>query len=285
MAQDTSMFEHRSFSQGEDILLYRVLYPANFDAAKRYPVVVFLHGSGARGQDNLTQLSNVPDVLYSESTMQKYPHILLVPQCPEGDAWVNFPDFPQSLQATTQPTVAGGLVLRLIDEMCNYPYTDTNRIYITGYSMGGEGTYDLVARRPDLFAAAVPVCPVADTATAQRIKAIPIWNFHGAADAVNGVVYSQMMIQALEQAGGHPKYTEYKDEGHRTWLMMSRSYCPGCLHKRNNASICAFFCLHIMLLPPIILNIKRFYLQIVWIALTILYIRTSVLYLNIVRPL
>src|SRR5690606_10323145 len=94
---------------------------------------------------------------------------------------------------------------------------DTQRIYLTGYSMGGEGAFDLISRKPELFAAAVPVCPVADTAKAALIKDNNIWVFHGADDEVNDVQYSRMMIDALRRQGSNPIYTEYPGVGHQSW--------------------------------------------------------------------
>jgi predicted peptidase len=94
---------------------------------------------------------------------------------------------------------------------------DPMRVYITGLSMGGFGAFDLLARRPDLFAASAPVCGGADEKTADKIKHIPIWAFHGAKDTAVKPARSRNMIGALEKAGGKPKYTEYPDVGHNSW--------------------------------------------------------------------
>ena len=110
------------------------------------------------------------------------------------------------------------MVLTLISDLISTLHIDTNRIYLTGYSMGGEGTFDMIARQPDLFAAAAPVCPVADTSNAHLIKHICTWTFHGAEDKVNDVTYSRMMVAALKRQGGDHKYTEYLGVAHRAWV-------------------------------------------------------------------
>ena len=94
---------------------------------------------------------------------------------------------------------------------------DPQRVYLTGMSMGGYGTWDLVARRPDLFAAAVVVCGGADESTAVKIKHIPVWVFHGAKDTAVKPARSRRMVAALEKAGGKPRYTEYAEVGHHSW--------------------------------------------------------------------
>jgi predicted peptidase len=210
-------FRKSIFVSGTDTLHYRLLYPSNYTPSKNYPLVLFLHGSGARGNDNEKQLTNLPASLMDSANRTEYPSFLLVPQCPSNDVWVNFPDFPNSLEATRTPTTAGRLALALVDDLSKKINIDSRRLYITGYSMGGEGTFDLISRRPDLFAAAIPICPVADTSKANNIRHIPIWIFHGDNDKVNDVIYSRLMSAALKQAGANVKYTEYSGIGHSCW--------------------------------------------------------------------
>jgi predicted peptidase len=95
---------------------------------------------------------------------------------------------------------------------------DTNRIYITGLSMGGFGTFDAIQRYPNLFAAAVPVCGGGDVSKAAVIAKIPIWIFHGADDAAVNPAYSLEMVDALTKAGAHPGFTQYPEVGHFSWL-------------------------------------------------------------------
>ena len=94
---------------------------------------------------------------------------------------------------------------------------DPQRIYLTGLSMGGYGTWDLLARKPDLFAAGVPVCGGGDESTAEKFAKVPVWVFHGDKDTAVPVGRSRTMVEALKKAGGHPKYTEYAGVGHNPW--------------------------------------------------------------------
>jgi len=211
------IFTKGIFVQNNDTLRYRLLYPLNYDTGSKYPVVVFLHGSGVRGSDNERQLTNVPGIFMNSAFRLQYPCFLLVPQCAQNDAWVNFPKFPLSIKATDTPTVSSRLTLALIEKLARSAFVDKKRIYLTGYSMGGEGTFDLLTRKPGLFAAAIPVCSVSDTAKAFLIKDIPIWVFHGSKDEVNNVQYARLMVDALKRVGSSVQYTEYPDDGHKIW--------------------------------------------------------------------
>lgn len=198
-------------------LPYRLLYPLNYNKNKKYPIVVFLHGSGQRGNDNETQLIGVPKRLTDSAGRIKYPCFILVPQCDKKDVWVKFPNFPTSLEATKLATPSAEATLAKLDLLIKTLPIDRKRVYITGYSMGGEGAFDFLTRRPNLFAAAIPICSVADTAKAKLIYKTPIWAFHGDQDDVNDVKYSRLMITALKNHKGTPKYTEYPGVKHNSW--------------------------------------------------------------------
>lgn len=216
-AQHPEQFRKEVFVTAGDSLPYRLLYPKNYNPRKKYPVVLFLHGSGVRGNDNEKQLASVPAALTESAGREKYQSFILVPQCPAKDVWVKFPGFPNSLTATPEPTPAARSVFKLLDSLIAHTAIDKKRVYVTGYSMGGEGALDFIARRPELFAAAVPICSVSDTATAKVIRKIPIWVFHGDDDKVNDVKYSRIMIEALKQQGAKPIYTEYPGVPHNSW--------------------------------------------------------------------
>ena len=216
MAQK-SLYRKELFVSGNDSIAYRLLFPANYRPAKKYPLLLFLHGAGERGRDNELQLKRV-GLLIDSLKHRQFPCFVLVPQCPKQDAWVNFPAFPASLAATAAPTTATRLTLALVHDLLTRLPLDERRIYLTGFSMGGEGTFDFLAREPTLFAAAAPVCAVADTSQAKRLVNIPVWAFHGDADQVNDVTYSRLMISALKKAGGTPRYTEYEGVQHNAWV-------------------------------------------------------------------
>lgn len=213
-AQSKAEFSYERFVQGSDTLLYRLLKPVDYNPSRAYPIIIFLHGSGSRGNDNEAPVAKLPTIFTSDSFRNAYPCILVVPQCSKQDVWVDFAKFPQSLRATDSPTIAGRLVLELAKSLTKSKGVDKRRIYLTGYSMGGEGTLDLMARNTKLFAAGVAVSPVADTAHAALLKDKPIWIFHGDKDAVNGVQYSRIMVDALTRNRGDIHYTEYEGEGH-----------------------------------------------------------------------
>lgn len=204
-----------SFRQNNDSIPYRLIDPDKADPTKKYPLLVYLHGSGSRGNDNEKPLRNfLPFITDSARTKNKLPCFILIPQCPLNDVWVSFPGFPNSLSATTEATPSAKLVLALIHHLIETKHMDSNRIYLTGFSMGGEGTFDLLGREPGLFACGVSLAAIADTAKAHIIKNIPTWTFHGNADNVNNIKYIRLMIDALRQQGGNPKFTELVNMQH-----------------------------------------------------------------------
>jgi predicted peptidase len=198
-------------------LPYRLLKPDNYDPKQSYPLVVFLHGAGERGTDNDKQLVHGVGDFASAENRQKYPCFLIAPQCPNESKWCEVDWGALSHTMPKEPSEPARLTLELIAAMQKDFSIDAKRIYLTGLSMGGYGTWDLLARRPDLFAAGVPICGGGDEATAATIAKIPIWAFHGDKDTAVKVVRSRNMIEALKKADGVPKYTEYPGVGHNSW--------------------------------------------------------------------
>jgi predicted peptidase len=204
-------------------LLYRLMKPEPCEEGKLYPLVVFLHGAGERGKDNEAQLVHGVAEFARPDNRKKYPCFLVAPQCPAGKSWV---DVNWGAAHHTMPTDAneqGRLVLELVEGLPKELPIDRKRIYLTGLSMGGYGTWDLLMRRPELFAAGVPICGGGDEKEAGRIAKIPIWVFHGTLDGAVPVSRSRNMVEALQKAGGHPLYTEYPDEGHASWVPAYRA--------------------------------------------------------------
>jgi len=214
-------FEKIQYKDEEgNILPYRLLKPKNIEEQHRYPLVLFLHGIGERGDDNEAQLKWGARNFATDENMKKYPCFMAVPQCPLDDFWVSaLRDLPEPYVMTEKPTEAMRMALELIKTLKQaYPQIDPERIYVTGLSMGGFGTWDAIQRRPDLFAAAVPVCGGGDITKAEQIAPIPIWAFHGVEDRLVHPKWSRDMIDALKKADGKPKYTEYPDVGHKSWI-------------------------------------------------------------------
>jgi predicted peptidase len=196
-------------------LPYRLLLPDDYDKSKKYPLVLFLHGAGERGDDNEAQLKHgVPEFARDENR-KKYPCILIAPQCPSKLKWA---DWTVNAPLAKEPTEPNRLALELVDAIQKEYSVDPKRIYVTGLSMGGFGTWDLISRHPDKFAAAVPVCGGGDPNQADKIARIPIWVFHGAQDNAVKVERSREMIEAIKKSRGMPKYTEYPKEGHASWV-------------------------------------------------------------------
>jgi len=213
MAQQNSLFDKLLFVSKGDTLPYRLLKPVSPESMTAFPLVIFLHGSGERGNDNEVQIKHIQDLFLETKYRSKYPCYVLAPQCPKNARWANFDN---GLSET--PTRPMQALINLIDKISKEFPIDKNRIYITGLSMGGYGTWDLIARYPDKFAAAVPICGGGDKNTASKIKSIPIWAFHGAKDNVVPPAQSRDMIKAIQDAGGSPGYTEYPDIAHDSWV-------------------------------------------------------------------
>lgn len=201
-----------------DTLLYRQLYP-DYDTLRKYPLVIFLHGSGERGNDNEAQLKWGVMNFATDQAMIMHPAIVIAPQCPANMQWANFTRGQGTqLVLNTTPSKPMELLMELIRQSIKNLPVDTNRIYITGLSMGGFGTYDAIERFPHLFAAAVPVCGGGDVSKAAVISHVPIWIFLGSEDAAVNPLYSLEMLQALTKAGAHPGFTQYPEVGHFSWL-------------------------------------------------------------------
>src|SRR5262245_5157556 len=198
-------------------LPYRLLEPAKAAAGTKYPLVVFLHGAGERGNDNQKQLVHGMNDFASDEIMAKYPAFVVAPQCPEGKRWVEVDWTLDAHQMPAQPSEPLTGMFELIDKLVATKPIDTRRIYITGLSMGGFGVWDAVQRRPELFAAAAPVCGGGDPFLAKQIHFVPVWAFHGDEDKTVKVNRSREMIEALKNLGEEPKYTEYKGVGHDSW--------------------------------------------------------------------
>lgn len=226
-AQDLSAYSKHHFIRGTDTLPYRMLLPLNYNAAKQYPLVLFLHGAGERGNNNEAQLIHGAKVFADSLNRVKYPAIVIFPQCPYTDFWArikpvkpmtdttpNVIEYPTDWQ--TGPSLA--LVSQLLDSLAAAPAVDKRRIYAGGLSMGGMGTFEILWRKPGFFAAAFPICGGGNTATAAIYgKNFPIWVFHGRIDPVVDVNDSRKMVAALKAAGAKVKYSEYPDVQHDSW--------------------------------------------------------------------
>jgi len=185
-------------------LKYHIYFPNNYhDSDTKFPLVLFLHGAGERGDDlRLVEKHGIPKMINNGIN---FPFITVAPQCPKFQYW-------------SEPVNVKTLLL-LVEEIIKKNKVDIERIYATGLSMGGYGTLAIAKERPDLFSAIIPVCGGLDTTDIERLKDIPIWLFHGAEDKVVPVENSELIYDLLKPINPEIKITIYKGINHNSWEM------------------------------------------------------------------
>jgi predicted peptidase len=204
-------------------LPYRLFVPPSCSPESPCGLLVFLHGAGERGDDNQAQLANDALAFVESAAQTESPTIVVYPQCPEGLQWVKS-DWKKGTYSFAQTPVSKPMaaVLELLASLQKSYPVDPARILVTGLSMGGYGTWDIVARKPNLFAGALALCGGGDPAQASAIRELPVWAFHGDRDEAVPVLGSRKMIAALRAAGGTPRYTEVAGHGHDIWTVAYR---------------------------------------------------------------
>ncbi|MCB0595920.1 MAG: alpha/beta hydrolase fold domain-containing protein [Lewinellaceae bacterium] len=218
---ELALFEKRLFQSSDGQLLpYRILLPEGYSRGKRYPLLLFLHGAGERGRDNEAQLAHGASLFLDKKNRRDFPAIVVFPQCApdefwtpitrEGKSW-NFP-----FTATPQPSLQR--VIELLEELEKKEAIDKQQIYLMGLSMGGFAVFDLLARFPKRFAAAVPIAGGGNPLLAPLYSsAANLWIFHGAKDDVVPVALSRQMNEALVKLDANVRYTEYPEAKHESW--------------------------------------------------------------------
>ena len=204
-------------------LPYRLFVPAACTAEQPCGLLLFLHGAGERGDDNQAQLGNNALGFTRPAVQEGNPSIVVYPQCPLDMQWVDAPwargSYSLAETPISRPLAAA---LRLLTWLqTKYP-VDPNRLLVTGLSMGGYGTWDVVARYPGMFAGMIALCGGGDPTQAMVIRELPIWAYHGDRDEAVPVRGSRLMIRALREAGGSPHYTEVARHGHDVWTIAYR---------------------------------------------------------------
>ncbi len=200
--------------------LYRYRAPETIKEGTTYPMVVFLHGAGGRGDDNMGQLRDARAIqaFQQRSLGTELPAFVFAGQVPKNEQWVNvnwssldhrMPEISDSMR----------MMFESLDAFLekHAEQIDRTRIYVMGLSMGGYGTWDAMQRRPDFFAAGVPICGGGDVELAPKIASIPTWVWHGDRDSVINVSRSRDMVAALKATGGSPRYREIPGGGHNVW--------------------------------------------------------------------
>lgn len=221
-------FAQKTITDDEGASLgYRLLTPEDLSnepgSNKQYPLVLFLHGAGERGSDNAAQLKHGVGDFYQRR--ETYPAFVVAPQCPEGQRWVET-DWNEASGKNTfpeEPSEPMRLALRVVGDLIANGDVDPQRVYVTGLSMGGYGTWYAAGFEGPPFAAAAPICGGGDPSWAERYVGLPLRVFHGGEDTAVPVARSREMVEAIRQAGGKIGYTEYTGVGHDSWTQTYNS--------------------------------------------------------------
>jgi predicted peptidase len=204
--------------QADDHVNYLLYQPSGNPPAGGWPTILFLHGSEQRG-DNPSMLEDLAILAFADR-VGGLPFVAILPQCPRGEHWTP------------------GVLRQVLDAVEREVAVDRGRVYLTGFSMGGYGTWQTAAAMPGVFAAIAPLCGMADLGDVPRLVGIPTWVFHGARDRNVPLSESVTMVRALRRAGGDPSFTVYPDGEHDIWTMTyrdSRLYLWFLLHSRSGA--------------------------------------------------
>lgn len=219
--EDTARFVRRTVNLQGSSYPYQVFLPSGWSADRRWPVILFLHGAGERGEDGVLQTQvGLGPVLRSDP--DRCPALVVMPQCRPGVWWTESSMEEQALAA--------------LEAAIQEFHGERRRVYLTGLSMGGYGAWSLAGRHPGVFAALAVICggvvppsrvlPPGQTVdrsrrvyqeAARRIGQTPVWVFHGSDDSVVPVSESRNMVEALQELGGRVRYTEYPGIGHNSW--------------------------------------------------------------------
>jgi len=215
--------KYKSFTYEKMSLNYRILYPKNFDKTKKYPLTLFLHGIGERGDDNKLQLKYVDKVFLNQYNYDNYQSVVIFPQAPLDDNWssrlLTKNEIRQVFPENEKPTKSLKLVIKLMDSLVGEHFIDDKRLYLSGLSNGAMGSFELLKNRPNMFASAVLICGGGNPIWAKDFaKTTPVWVVHGSDDDIVFPELSINMVKAIIEHGGSPKFTLYEKVKHDSWL-------------------------------------------------------------------
>jgi predicted peptidase len=215
-SQDLELFEKETFEFEKETLSYRILKPLNYNSNKQYPVHLFLHGAGERGNDNVSQLVHGGKLFLKKENREQYNSWVIFPQAQKNDWW-GYKD-PYKFDYNVKESKAMSLVVKLMDDFTQRKDVNPNKVFVSGLSMGGMGTFVILNLRPEMFAAATPICGDGDPSLVSNYsKKVPVWIFHGSDDTVVSPKKSLKMAKAIIGNGGSPKITFYENVGHDSW--------------------------------------------------------------------
>ena len=214
-------FKQKVFKKrNNESLNYRLAEPMNIKRKEKYPMLVFLHGADGRGNDNIQQLydANAIGAFSKQNIIDEFQSFIFVPQVPQNERWVNT-NWNTSNYKRGKISNSMQLTFEALDSILKKNRSiDKKRIYIMGLSMGGWGTWDAIQRRPNFFAAAVPICGGGDVSYVKDISFMPIWAWHGKDDSVINIERSSEMVLALNEMSNQTKFTEVENRGHDSWI-------------------------------------------------------------------
>ena len=221
-----TVFDKKVFEASDGYKLnYRIYLPADYSPDKEYPFLLFFHGAGEKGNDNESQLKTGVQNMFTYSGGKVENSIVVAPQCPllnpDTAKWVNVPNWVDGCNYSTDE-IAESQQMKAVVELLGYIRenysTDQSRWYVTGLSMGGFATWDMIVRHTDLWAAAVPICGGGDYRKANVIKDLPIWTFHGDQDPTVPYTGTEKIVESLKAAGSTViKYNRLEGQRHDIW--------------------------------------------------------------------
>ena len=231
--QETAFDVNDLYKINDGPLPYRLHLPKNYNGGMyHYPVLIFLHGAGERGNNNESQLKNAAQNLFNDLNSPIYQSIAIFPQCPSEtntedsdlNQWVDTP-WSKGNYSVDEVPESNDLkaVLQILNDLKDNYSVNNKRIYVMGLSMGGFGTWDLIMRHTDLFAGAIPICGGADTSYAHKLVDMPIYTIHGTSDDVVPYTGTKSMVEAIKNLGGTSiTYEELNGYGHNVWDYASK---------------------------------------------------------------
>ncbi len=194
-------FLAKSLKIDDETFRYCVYVPPDYTPERPWPVILFLHGSGEAGADGFLQTDvGIARAIRRDHT--RVPAIVVMPQCRPRQFWKG---------------AMAAMALKCVEQTSREYHLDPQRVYLTGLSLGGAGTWHIAARFPDRFAALAPICGFGEESDAAKLRGVPIWCFHGAVDDRVRVDSARTMVDAARKAGADVKYTEFAGEGHLIW--------------------------------------------------------------------
>jgi predicted peptidase len=208
-----SAFETHTFTwHGGAKLPYRLLKPHQIEPGKKYPLVLILHGWGEHGTDNQKQLKDFGEVFLKADVRKRFPCFVLLPQA--DGSWVQRAVFDNPIRLTKTPAASLALTNELLKTLLKHDPVDADRLYLTGYSNGACGVWELLEREPQVWAAAAPLAGAGDPGRIVGAKHVPIWVFHGAKDKTIPIERMTEMVAALHSAHGHPMFSIIPNGAH-----------------------------------------------------------------------